>query len=331
MKTAILLSNLGTPSASDTDAVGKYLKEFFSDPLVIPLPTPLRWALANLWIIPRRAPHSAEKYKSIWTEQGSPLLVHSLNLQKKLQTQVKDPVLLGMRYGNPSLESAVKEAMRLEVGQILLVPLYPQYAKATTESTKEEIARVSARLGFTGQIKHFSPFSTADFFIQAQAKILERRKNDHVLFTFHGLPESQVKGSGPKCLLDSACCAQLTQDNQFCYRAQCFATARKLAETLKLSDYSLSFQSRLGRAKWIGPYTEDVLPTLPKRGIKNISVVAPSFVADCLETLEELGIRGKEVFLEAGGESYELISCVNSEDDFVQGLAHVLKTGLHEW
>jgi len=327
-KTAYILSNIGTPEAPTTAAVAPYLNEFLTDPDVIPLPALLRHLLVRGWIVPRRAPVSAEKYALIWTPQGSPLLVNSRLLQQQLQPWLEGPVLLGMQFGNPSMESAFVEAKVAGCERVVLVPLYPQYAEATTGSAVRKATKLARRHGFP-ELKVFPQFPTADFFLEPVAeKIRRERQNDeYVLFTFHGLPESQVKKSAPGCQLSQACCKPPSGIMPRCYRAQSFATAKALAAKLALppSAWSISFQSRLGRAKWIGPYTEDVLQALPSKGVKRILIVSPSFVSDCLETLEELGHQGQATFREAGGEDYRLVPCVNADDTFAQGLAEQLR------
>lgn len=329
MKKAIILSNLGTPEAPTTLAVTSYLKEFLSDPDVIPLPSFLRIPLVNFLIVPKRAPQSAEKYHKIWTKQGSPLLVNSLDLQESVQNELEIPVYLGMRYGNPSLESALEKAMIAGVEEIYLFPLYPQFAAATTGSTEKKFREVCATRGYQGNIHVNQSFPTADFFIEAQAALVaEQRKNSEFLvFTFHGLPQSEVKKIDSSCLRESSCCESITEKNKNCYRAQCFATAQKLAEKLQLtkSQWTISFQSRLGPAKWIGPYTENILKDLPAAGTKSVLLVAPSFVADCLETLEELRIQGREIFQQAGGETFSVVDCVNSSPVFTKALARELR------
>lgn len=330
MKTVIILSNLGTPNDPSPKSVGKFLKEFLSDPDVIPLPKIIKYPLVNFLIVPKRAPQSAEKYQKIWTEAGSPLLVNSRALLEKMKSEMDIPVVLGMRYGTPSLEHALEEALSHSPERIVLFPLYPQYAAATSGSTENRFRHLCKVKKFKGTVHVHESFPEADYYIQPQAALIqEARTNEHVLFTFHGLPVSEIKKVSSKCLTEN-CCAKITAENSKCYRAQCFATAKKLAQALKLekNEWSISFQSRLGPTKWIGPYTEDILAELPKKGVKSVLLAAPSFVADCLETLEELGIQGKEIFLRAGGEKFQLISCVNADANFVSGLAKKIEATL---
>ncbi len=328
MKTAYLLHNIGTPASPTVKDVATYLNEFLTDPDVIPLPYLLRQLLVRGWIVPRRAKESAKKYQLIWTNEGSPLLVNARLLQKNLQALLPGPVLLAMQFGEPSLEAAMQEAMEMGVEKIVLIPLYPQYAEATSGGAEKKAKAVAKRLKFSGELAVFPSFPVADFFVQPLAKSAAdmRRGNEFVLFTFHGLPESQVKKGAPGCLMEQICCDRPLASLPRCYRAQSFATARALAKemNLKPNEWSVSFQSRLGRAKWITPYTEDVLRELPRKGIKNVLLVSPSFVSDCLETLEELGHQGKHTFLSAGGDTYLLAPCVNGNGEFADGLAKAL-------
>lgn len=319
---AHILTNIGTPEAPTPAAVKPYLTEFLTDPDVIPLPWLFRQILVRGIIVPRRSVASAEKYGLIWTREGSPLLVNSLLLQAELQKHLAGPVLLGMQYGEPSMESAFLRAKALGAEKVQLVPLYPQHSEATTGSAVKKAKGLAKKFGLP--LKVFPDFPTVDYFIRPlAASIRSRRNGEHVLFTFHGLPEKLVKQVAG-CELSNACCDRNPLPR--CYRAQSFATARALAAELglKADEWSLSFQSRLGRARWIGPYTEDVLAAMPSKGIKKVLVVSPSFVSDCLETLEELGHQGKHTFIGAGGTSYELVPCVNGNADFAKGLAEAM-------
>jgi ferrochelatase len=319
---AYILSNIGTPEAPTPAAVKPYLTEFLTDPDVIPLPWLFRQILVRGIIVPRRSVASAEKYALIWRPEGSPLMINALALQAELQKHLEGPVLLGMQFGSPSMEKAFSQAKALGATSVKLVPLYPQYSEATTGSSVKKAAGVAKKFGLPLEV--FPDFPTVDYFIRPLAALVRaRRQEQHVLFTFHGLPEKLVKQVAG-CELSQACCDR--QPLPRCYRAQSFATARALAAELGLrpEEWSVSFQSRLGRAKWISPYTEDVLAAMPGRGIKEVLVVSPSFISDCLETLEELGHQGKHTFLEAGGTSYELVPCVNGDADFAKGLAEAL-------
>ncbi len=328
MKTAYILSNIGTPEAPTKEAVGPYLTEFLTDPDVIPLPFLLRHLLVRGIIVPFRAPASAAKYKQVWTPEGSPLLVNSKLLQQKLKAHLDGPVFLGMQFGNPSMESAFLAARAEGCERVVLVPVYPQYAEATTGSSVRKATALAKKHRFPAPTI-FPSFATADFYIRPfAARIAERLKGDeHVLFSFHGLPESQVKKGAPGCLVAQNCCDRPIETLGKCYRAQSFATARALASSLglKAGTWSVSFQSRLGKAKWIQPYTDAVLRGLPEKGVKKVVVVSPAFVSDCLETLEELGVEGKDDFISAGGQSYELVPCLNGDEAFAEGFAASLR------
>jgi len=229
-----------------------------------------------------------------------------------------------MQFGSPSMDDAFREAKKLGAEKIVFVPLYPQFAEATTGGAKKKAKATATKHGLADRLEFFPEFPVADFFLSPLVEILKPRLADYLLFTFHGLPESQVK-QNPGCLEDPACCGRPSPPR--CYRAQCFATARALAHKLGLKpeQWGISFQSRLGRAKWIGPYTEDVLKDLPQRGIKKLLVSSPSFVSDCLETLEELGVEGRKTFLEAGGAEFTLAPCVNGDGAFAKAFAEKLR------
>ncbi len=323
MKTTYILSNLGTPaSASDTD-VANFLKEFLYDPAVIPLPAVVRYPLVHWLIAPRRAKASAEKYRAIWLDEGSPLLVWSKALQKEVQSHVSSPVLLGMRYGEPSLATALKEASSAE--RIVLVPLYPQFAGATTGSTAEYFQSLAKE--YPGKLQVFPAFPRASWFVKPLAESIRPHLNDgsHLLLTFHGLPKKQLTS---RHCGQEGCCELSISQNVSCYRAHCLATAQETARLLGLpaERWTLSFQSRFGRDEWIGPHTEDFLRKFPLEGKTDLVVAAPSFVADCLETNEELGIQGREAFEKAGGKRFALVPCLNGDATFARGLAEALKT-----
>lgn len=328
--TGLLLINLGTPSEPTVKAVRHYLREFLSDPLVIDINPLARWMLVNLIIVPFRAPKSLKAYQKIWMKEGSPLLFYSRALKDKVQEKLGTSHLVefAMRYGEPSIEPALKKFKEARVGQIKVFPLYPQYALSSTQSTINEVKKIASRLGLENQIKIIPSFYQHPLFIKAFAErgrpVLESLKPDHILFSFHGLPERQIHKVHPDfCLLKENCCDDVNDRNQNCYRAQCFATARAIARELNLqpTQYSVSFQSRLGRTPWIKPYTDLVLADLPKKGKKRLAVFCPAFVADCLETLEEIGIRNRELFISKGGEDLRLIPSLNDHPEWVKAIA----------
>lgn len=335
-RTGILLVNLGTPDAPETGPVRRYLREFLSDPRVIDLSALGRALLLNLVILPTRPAKSAAAYRLIWTDAGSPLLVHSLALRDRLRTHLGETfeVELGMRYGQPSIASALETLAKSRVDRIVVAPLFPQYSSAATGSAVEEAFRVAGTLWNVPPLSVTPPFYDDEGFIAAFAAVgrpgLAELKPDHVLFSFHGLPERQILKSddtASHCLATAGCCERMSDSNRFCYRAQCFATARLLAAKLGLGDgaWSVSFQSRLGRTPWIRPYSDVVIPELAKNGSRRMLVFCPAFVADCLETLEEVGMRLREQFLAAGGEQLQLVPSLNATDAWVEAVGALVR------
>jgi ferrochelatase len=337
--TGVLLINLGTPDAPTPDAVGRYLREFLMDPFVIDLPAPLRWLLVNVIIVPRRKYQSAAAYQKVQMPEGSPLLVHTRALAREVarflnESEEKYIVEFGMRYGNPSIKSALEKLKASAVSRIIVLPLYPQYAESSFETAVIETKSRAAEQGCEDLLTFLPPFYDDSGFINAWAERIRAQINpettEHLLFSFHSLPVNHLtKFHSDKDFRPSAkCCTEVTSDNQNCYRAQCFATARAIAARLELhpDDYTVSFQSRLGRAEWIGPNTVDVIQDLARRGLKKIAVACPSFVCDCLETLEEIGMRGRETFLSAGGEELKLISSLNSDTTWVVAVANWIES-----
>jgi ferrochelatase len=325
-----LLINLGTPDAPTTPAVRRYLREFLSDPRVIDINAVGRALLLHLIILPTRPAKSAHAYTKVWDEKrGSPLLYHSRDLaagvQQKLGTSWR--VELAMRYGNPSIASGLEALRAAAVDRIVVLPLYPQYAASSTATS---IARVMELAGTRWDVMplDFVPAFYADpgflaaFTAVAKPALAEARA-DHVLFSFHGLPERQIQKSDPSgvhCLRTATCCDAISDKNQGCYRAQCYATARALAGRLAVTDYTVCFQSRLGRTPWITPHTDVLLDELPKQGKKRLAVLCPAFVADCLETLEEIGIRAREQFKAAGGEELTLVPSLNATPAWIDAV-----------
>lgn len=328
----LLLCNLGTPDDTSTGAVRRYLRQFLADPRVLDLNPVGRWALLNLIILPLRPRKSAAAYRKIWNDRGSPLLVHSLDLLAAVRERLGAgwAVELGMRYQQPSMAGALERLLAAGADRVVVFPLYPQYAASTTGSTVAEAMRLASQPWAPPSLCVVEPFFDDPDFIAAfaaqGAAILQSGQHDHVLFSFHGLPERHLHKtdvSHGHCLAKSDCCAAVTAANRRCYRAQCFATARALAAELRLAEgtWTVSFQSRLGRTRWIEPYTDRTLVALAQKGCKRLAVLCPSFVADCLETLEEIGIRGREQFLSAGGERLTLIPSLNASEAWVDLVA----------
>lgn len=334
MKTGILLTNLGTPDSFSTPDVRKYLKEFLMDGRVIDIPFFPRFLLVNGIIAPFRAPKSAKVYQKVWLEEGSPLKVYGERLKEKVQEKLGDQfvVELAMRYQSPSIREGLEKLTQNLVSKIVVVPLFPQYASATSGSIVEKVMDELRSNQLFPEIQMTGPFYQENFFIQLLGKNLKEQWNsisyDQVLFSYHGLPERHIrKGDSHGNCLKENCCQAISGHNQFCYRAQCFATSNLLAKEAGLltQQYSTSFQSRLGNDPWIKPYTEELIKSWPENGIKRVLALSPSFVADCLETTEEIGMEYKEVFLKAGGEEWTLMPCLNDDEDWATGLAGWIK------
>ena len=334
-KQGLLLVNLGTPDAPDPGAVRRYLREFLSDPRVVDIHPVGRWLLLNLFILPFRPRRSAEAYRKIWMDEGSPLLVYSRAFARAVGDRLRGSfeVELAMRYGRPSIRSGVESLRTRGVAELTVLPLYPQYAASSTASSVGELMRV-LRQGWDIEPMRVLPRfhddpGFLDAFADVARPVLESSRPDYVLFSFHGLPQRQIRKSDPTggyCLSSSFCCDAIGPPNPRCYRAQCFATARALAGRLALNHdgWMVSFQSRLGRTPWIRPYTDHVLDELGRRGVKRLAVLVPSFVADCLETLEEIGIRGADTFRQAGGESLTLVPSLNAHPAWVEAVARMV-------
>lgn len=329
-RTGVLLINVGTPDSPEVPAVRRYLREFLTDGRVLTIPAILRWVLVNFIIAPFRGPKSAHAYKSIWTDRGSPLLVNGQNLAIALQQELDANyiVRLAMRYGNPSIESVINELLEHhQVDELIVAPLYPQYSSSATGTSIERVGQILAKRDVIPAVRFIGDFFDDEGFLTAQADIAREKlapfKADHVLMSYHGLPESHVKATTQNhCLVTLNCCEQVSNKNRFCYRAQCFATSRLLANKLGLnaSEYSVAFQSRLAGTPWIQPFTDKILADLHSKGIRRLAVTVPSFVSDCLETIEEIGDRARSDWRALGGEDFLLIPCVNADPRWVKAL-----------
>jgi len=333
-KTGILLINIGTPLSDEPNDVGDYLSEFLMDPFVIDIPSVLRWILVRVLIVPRRKYPSSRAYKKIWMQAGSPLLVYSEALSKNLGLTLGQDysVKVGMRYSQPSIRAAIKEFANENIAKLLVIPMYPQFADSSTTSSlkrvSEEIQAQEFKVSMSSLAAFYDQSEFVESFVEMIRESVGEQRPDHYLFSYHGLPERQIQRLHPgHCFRSQNCCLQMTEENKNCYRAQCIHTTKRLSNALGLrqDQFSLSFQSRLGRTKWIEPYTDRLLPELAKRGIKRLAVVCPSFVADCLETLEEIGIRGRQDFIKAGGQELILVPCLNAHPTWVQALAKMIK------
>lgn len=340
-RTGIMLVNIGTPASLSVADVREYLRQFLGDARVIDLNPFIKWIVLNLFILRSRPAESAEAYASVWdAERGSPLLYHSLDFADKLRLQLgeKYDVEVGMQYCEPNVYTTM-EAMRARgTDRVIVVPMYPQYASSATGAANEIVYKAAAKVYSTPYLHTVPAFFDHPGYINAYADIITSvvgpgcSKFDHLLMSFHGVPETHCErtdDTGLLCNRQANCCATIVQANRNCYRAQAFATARRIANAVGIEGgkYSIAFQSRLSAAGpvWIQPYTDLELVKLAKAGVKRIAVVVPSFTADCLETLEEIGIRGKEDFIEAGGESLTLIPCLNSHDSWISGMVDILK------
>jgi len=333
----ILLVNLGSPESPSVADVRRYLDEFLMDRHVIDAPWLVRRAIVSLTILPTRPPRTAHAYRAIWTEAGSPLIVHSRAFANALAARIEMPVVLAMRYGRPSIGAGIDELLARRVDEILLVPLYPQHADSTRTTAIEAVRAALAARDATMRLRVLPPFASERRYLDALASIVRRHRPDdaHLLFSFHGLPERQITradATGRHCLKCRDCCAVASPAHATCYRQQAFATASAVAARLSLAPqgWQLSFQSRLGRVRWLTPYTDAVLDELPRAGVRTLAVVCPAFVADNLETLEEIDIRGRARFLAAGGESFTLIPCLNAEPTWVEAVAHWCREPLPE-
>lgn len=327
MSKAVLLVNLGSPDSPSVPDVRRYLNEFLMDARVIDVAWPVRRFIVGMILI-NRPKESAHAYQKVWLPEGSPLIVESRRAQQLLQQRVDVPVELAMRYQKPSISEAVQKLAQRGTTDLLLIPLFPHYAMSSFETAVERVKECVTSSAPQMKLTVQPPFFDAPDFIDALAASTEealKQEFDHLLFSFHGLPEKQIKKSDPTgchCLTVPNCCEVKSEAHAFCYRHQCFQTAKALAAKLGLpkEKWSLSFQSRLGRDPWLKPYTDFELELLPKSGVRKLLIICPAFVSDCLETIEEIGMRGRDSFMEAGGESYTMISCLNDHPKWIDAL-----------
>ncbi len=326
-KHGVLLINLGTPTHPGIGAVGRYLIEFLSDKRVITLPAWARFMLLYGLILPFRIKQATHAYRSIWSTNGSPLLQHSEALAQCLQERLGAPyqVALGMRYGKPRLQDALQELSACST--ITVLPLYPQYASSSTGSALEVVLNGLAKQTTIPRLHIIHDFYAHPRFIDAEAILIKPHlaHHDYVLFSYHGLPEHHVHQEGCQPICKGPCLSSSTT-RPTCYRAQCFETSRLLATRLALSpdQYGTVFQSRLGKSPWIKPYIHETLPILYQRGIRRLAIACPSFVADCLETLEEIGIKLKQQWCDLGGGHFTLIPSLNTTDPWIEALMKII-------
>jgi ferrochelatase len=329
-RTGVLLINLGSPDSPAVPDVRRYLREFLMDERVIDIPFIARWLLVHGIILPFRPRKSAEAYRKIWTEEGSPLVNMSRRVQAELQKRLPIPVELAMRYQNPSVDYAIGRLMLRGVNRVVLVPMFPHYAMSSYETAVESVRE---NLPASVELIVVPPYFDQPEFMDAlivTARPYLSRQHDHLLFSFHGVPERQIRKTDPThshCLAVQNCCDVPNSCHDTCYRTQCLRTARTFAVKVGIPQYryTVAFQSRLGRDEWLKPATDQEIVRLAKSGVKRLVVMCPAFVSDCLETIEEIGMRGREAFLAAGGESFELVPCLNDHPKWIDGLESLIK------
>ncbi len=336
-KKGILLVNLGSPKSTKVEDVKEYLDEFLMDEKVIDYRWFFRALLVRGIILKTRPKKSAAAYETVWTDEGSPLIVISKKIQKKLQKLVDVPVALGMRYAEPSIENGIRELVDKGITEITLFPLYPQYAMSTTETVVDKAEEVRKK-HFPGvKINYVQPFYNRDIYIDCLAESIREKlpeSFDALQFSYHGVPERHIYKTDPTktCKIGDCCFKDELPSHPYCYRHQCFRTTELVRQKLGLDKEKVlvSFQSRLGKDKWIEPYTDETLENLPKNGVKNLAITCPAFVSDCLETLEEISVEGKEEFLHAGGEQFNYIPCLNDEDRWIEVVKILCEEKLNE-
>ncbi len=336
-KTGILIVNLGTPNSYHKKDVGIYLREFLMDGRVIDIDYWKRWMLVNLIIVPFRAPKVAHEYEKLWLEEGSPLMVYGKELVKKLDQKFDDSVVveLAMRYQNPSIQSGLDKLRRAGAEEIIIFPLFPQYASATTGSVADKVMEIVSKWNVIPNIKFINSYHDDDDYIRNFAdKVkadMNRHQPDHILFSYHGIPERHLDNMNEDGLEHCARCEgnSCKQGNRkrYCYRSACFETSRLIAEKLNLTSeqYTTSFQSRLGKDPWIQPYTDETISKLATSGTKRLLVVSPSFVADCLETTLEIGEQYRDLFFEKGGLQFNFTESLNADDEWVETIYNFLQ------
>ena len=331
----VLLVNLGSPDSTNPKDVKKYLDEFLMDPRVIDVPFLLRSFIVRGIVLNTRPKKSAEAYQKIWWDEGSPLIVLSERLQKKIQAKTTVPIALAMRYGSMTLKKGLQELVDRGVDEILTIPLYPQFAMATTETIDVRVEELKNEFFPQLQITSLPAFYNKPEYINVLSKSIQEKLDgldyEHLLFSYHGVPERHIHKrdiTKSHCTIDGSCCVTASPSHEFCYRHQCFETTAQVAKKLNLTPgtYSNTFQSRLGFDPWLKPPTDRTIERLGLEGTKKIAIVTPAFVSDCLETLEEIAMEGEEIFHEAGGKEFTVIPCLNDRDDWVKVLTGWIDT-----
>ena len=331
MSKGVLLVNLGSPDSPSVPDVRRYLNEFLMDGRVIDVSWLMRRFIVGTILI-KRPKESAHAYQKIWTKEGSPLIVTSRNIQRKLQERVEVPVELAMRYQNPSIRSALQKLAGQGIDDLLLIPLFPHYAMSSYESAVERVKELARSVAPKMRIEVQPPFFNAPDYIAALVASADdylKKGYDYLLFSYHGVPERQIKKSDPTgchCLAKENCCETASPAQATCYRAQCLHTTAAFVQRAGVprEKYSVSFQSRLGKHPWLKPYTDFELERLAKEGVRKLLVICPSFVADCLETVEEIDMRGRETFLQAGGKEFAQIPCLNEHPLWIEALEKIV-------
>ena len=331
-QTGVLLIQLGTPDDATVPAVRRYLSEFLNDPRVIDIPYLMRKFLVNLIIVPFRAPKSTKIYRQMWTDKGSPLLIYSKGVKDKLQQKLGDnfKVELAMRYQNPSMDSVLGRMKTDNYKKIIIIPLFPQYASASTGSAIDKAMKIIRKWWVIPELNIVSQFYDDEGFINSFTEIGKKynlNEYDHILFSYHGLPERQVDkvySDGKPCS-DHNCENEITEENKYCYKAACYATTRLISEKLNIPQekYTVCFQSRLDE-KWLKPFTDNVIVELAKKGAKKLLVFSPAFVADCLETIVEIGIEYQDLFVRNGGEKVQLVESLNEHPMWIDTLKNIV-------
>jgi protoporphyrin/coproporphyrin ferrochelatase len=334
-KKGVVLMNLGSPDSTEVKDVARYLKQFLMDGRVIDYPYLFRSLLVKGIIVPFRAAKSAKAYETIWTREGSPLVVLTKQLQHALQEQIAEPVEIAMRYGNPSPAEAFNQLLKTNpaLEEVIAIPLYPHYAMSSYETAVAYAKEIHGQNKYPFKLSFIKPFFDEENYLGAMAANMQphlKQDYDHILFSYHGIPERHIKKSdttGCHCLKVDNCCAKDSVAHLTCYRHQVFETTKRLTTLLNIptNKYSISFQSRLGKG-WLQPFTDIRLEEMPAEGIKKLLIICPAFVSDCLETLEEIDERGKEIFLEAGGESFTMIPCLNTHPEWIKTIAGWIKS-----
>ncbi len=330
-KKGVLLVNLGSPKSPHLKEVKKYLIQFLMDGNVIDSSLLIRFFLVRGIIVPQRAKNSTRLYQKIWTPQGSPLIVNSQKLALGVGSKTKQPLALAMRYGEPSIKKGITELVEKGVTEVLVIPLYPQYAMSSTRTVIEEVEKVKSSYFPNLKLTYLPAFYNNDKYIKVLSKSIKTQinssKQDHLLFSYHGLPDRHLRKTDPTgthCLQSKDCCTTPNIAHKTCYKHQCIKTTELVAKELDLKkgSFSISYQSRLGNDPWILPSTTETIKKMPLNGIKNLAIITPAFVSDCLETIEEIGMEAKEDFLSSGGTTFTRVECLNDNDEWAEIIAH---------